>query len=624
MRIPEQKIEEIKNSADIVDIISEYVQLKKRGKNFVGLCPFHREKTPSFTVSIDKQIYHCFGCHIGGNVFSFLMEYKKISFVEAVQELAEHLGVKLDFDESYSKNQSEQEILFDINTEVARYYSNNLLNELEAEYARSYLEKRNIKIQTIRAFGLGFALNKWDSLVKFLIGKNIDIDKALHLGLIGKTNNGKLYDKLAGRLIFPIFSPNGRVVAFAGRTLTEESDTPKYINSPESLIYVKGRVLYGLSFAKDEIRKLNNVILVEGYMDLISLYQNGIKNVVAISGTALTDEQAQLLSRYTRNIILLFDSDTSGINASLRSIEILLKRDCDVKIASLPSSEDPDSFINKYGKEKFTKIIKQADNFLEFHTAYLEKQGAFKDPQKTVEAIRELIKPVAIIEDELKRTILIKNISKKFNLREKLLENELDKLIKDKSKLSVKTQQKSEDLNKDSDLFDLKFYHPKNSILINKEVEIIKLLFEGDKNILEIIFSNIEPETFELEINKKIFLRVKDEFENFGNCHPSHLISLFDEETQKYLRQITLQNFTISDHWEGKYPTENYDKIIFDYTKDLIIKLKQLIIDKQISDKQKLIKSSNDESIILSLIREINELSKKKLNISLELPQNNP
>ncbi|MEJ2104689.1 MAG: DNA primase, partial [Ignavibacteriaceae bacterium] len=306
MRIPESKIEEIRESINIVDVISQYVQLRKRGKNYVGLCPFHSEKTPSFTVSDEKQIFHCFGCHTGGNVFKFLTEYHKISFVEAVQELAEQQGITIEFDkEAYTEQQSEQEVLYDINTEAARYFLNNLLNDDEGETARKYLQERNIKTQTLRSFGLGYALRGWENFINYAKGRKLNLDKCLQLGLIGKTSEGKLYDKFPGRLIFPIFSPNGRVVAFAGRVLDPKDTGAKYINSPESLIYIKGRILYGLSFAKDEIRRLDKAIIVEGYMDLISLYQSGVKNVVAVSGTALTDDQVQLLSRYTTNVVLL-------------------------------------------------------------------------------------------------------------------------------------------------------------------------------------------------------------------------------------------------------------------------------------------------------------------------------
>ncbi|MHB8337287.1 MAG: DNA primase, partial [Ignavibacteriaceae bacterium] len=430
MRISENKIEEIRAAANIVDIISEFVQIRKRGKNYQGLCPFHTEKTPSFSVSPDKQIFYCFGCHAGGNVYKFLMDYEKISFVEAVQDVAERVGISLELDdESSSEKQSEQEILYDINTIAAKYFSDNLLIKKDGEIAQNYFHNRKIKLQTMRTFGLGYAFPGRDVLVDFLKDRKIDLNKALALGLIGSNNDGRLYDKFSGRIIFPIFSPNGRVVAFAGRVFHEKEGTAKYLNSPESLIYTKGRILYGLSHAKDEIRKLDRVILVEGYMDLISLYQGGIKNVVAVSGTALTEEQSTLLSRYTKNAVLLFDADTAGIKASMRSIEILLRRDMEIKIASLPKGEDPDSYINNFGKEKFDEIIKHALNFIEYQSAYYESQGMFEDVSKTADAIRELVKPIALIKDELKRNLLTKSIAKKFNLREKLLEIELEKAI---------------------------------------------------------------------------------------------------------------------------------------------------------------------------------------------------
>ncbi len=617
MRISEYKIEEVRNSANIVDVISEFVQLRKRGRNYIGLCPFHKEKTPSFTVSEDKQIYHCFGCHNGGNVFKFLMEYKKISFVEAVQELAEQLGIHLEVEEFASEKQSEQEILYDINTEVANYYYNNLTNELEAEYARSYFENRKIKIQTVRAFGLGYALNSRDSLVKFLISKNIDLDKALQLGLIGKSADGRVYDKLSGRIIFPILSPNGRVVAFAGRTLVDKPDSAKYINSPESLIYVKGRILYGLSHSKDEIRKSDKAILVEGYMDLISLYQNGIKNVVAVSGTALTDEQAQLLSRYTKNVVLLFDADTAGINASLRSIEILLKQDFDIKIATLPAGEDPDSFVNKFGKEEFKEVIKRANNFLEYQTEYYEKQGAFNDPQKYTEAIRELVKPVALIDDELKRTALIKNISKKFNLREKLLEKELETAIKQKSRYDEKPSQTKPSEETIETLFQQKTKRKISTVYFNKEAELIKFLFEGNEAIIKLIFNNIDPESLEVEIHKNIFYKVRDDYEHFNELSPAHLISLFDDETQEYLRKITLEQYTISEYWKETHPTVSFEVTSYQFVKDLIIKLKQMQIDVQMNENLKIIESSENEELIMSLMKTNRELSLKKLNIQL-------
>ncbi|MCX8106005.1 MAG: DNA primase [Ignavibacterium album] len=622
MRISESKIEEIRNAANIVDVVSEYVQLRKRGRNYIGLCPFHSEKTPSFTVSDEKQIYHCFGCHNGGNVFKFLMEYKKISFIEAVQEIAEQYNIELKYDDSYPEAQSEQEILFDINTEVARYFSNNLLNDEEGQIARDYFQKRNIKVQTMRAFGLGYALNGWENLVSFLKQKNIDLEKALQLGLIGRNKDGRVYDKLAGRIIFPIFSPNGRVVAFAGRKLREDDTGGKYINSPESIIYVKGRVLYGLSFAKDEIRKLDKAIIVEGYMDLISLYQAGIKNVVAVSGTALTDDQAQLLSRYTKNVVLLFDADTAGISASMRSIEILLRKDFDVKIATLPSGEDPDSFVNKYGREEFEEVIKRAENFLEYQTAYYEKQGMFDDPTKAAEAIRDLVKPIAIIEDELKRNILIKTISRKFNLREKLLEKELEKALEQEKKSArTQTQRIYKEEIKSAETLIAPQIRKVPPQVYNTEKEIIKLLFENDETIFEMITGNMEPEIFELELHRKILSDVKEYYHEKHNLNPADLIALFDDDIQSYLREITIEQHTISQSWLENHPSLQTENMMYRYAVDLVTRYKQMQIDIKISENLRAIENADSEEIALRLMRENLELEKAKREIRIVVPK---
>ena len=623
MRIPENKIEEIRTTANAVDIISEYVQLRKRGKNYVGLCPFHNEKTPSFTVSDEKQIFHCFGCHTGGNVFKFLMEYKKISFVEAVQEIAEQLGIPLEFQESagYEEQQTEQETLYDINTEAAKYFLNNLLNDAEGEGARKYLGERNIKTQTIRAFGLGYTLRGWENFINFAKGKKIDLDRAVKLGLIGKSDDGRYYDKLPGRLIFPIFSPNGRVVAFAGRILDPiDKSLPagkqgaKYINSPESLIYSKSKILYGLSFAKDEIRRLNKAILVEGYMDLISLYQSGIKNVVAVSGTALTDDQVQLLSRYTKDVVLLFDSDTAGIKASMRSIEVLLKQDMEVKIVSLPEGEDPDSYVNKFGKDKFDDLMKMAENFIEYQTRYYDSLGKLEDPASAAEAIRDLVKSLVLIRDELKRNLLIKNIAKKFNLREKLLETELNKIISKESKRRPPVVRTSEKERGEKEGLQRIIDEGKTDpLLYNLEKELIKLLFDGQKPIIGFISKNISAEEFIIEVHHQLANLV---FENVGNeesISASNLIvKIRDEELETYVREITFEPHSISTNWEERNPGMTPEMILKRYTKDIVLKFKLFKIDQQIKENHNKIESADKEEDVMQWMVSNKELEEEK------------
>jgi len=628
MQIPEHKIEEIRQSINIVDVISPFVQLRKRGRNYLGICPFHTEKTPSFTVSEEKQIFHCFGCHIGGNVFKFLMEYEKISFVEAVQELAEQSGITLEIEEGHAEKQTEQEILYDINTEAARYFLNNLLNTTEGETASAYFRKRNIKLQTMRAFGLGYALNGWDKFVEFAKEKRIDLNKALQLGLIIKGNEGRLHDRFSSRIIFPIFSPNGRVVAFAGRileakegaarlALPDKARQAKYLNSPESAVYHKGSILYGLSHAKDEIRKLDKAILVEGYMDLISLYQSGIKNVVAVSGTALTEEQIQLLSRYTKNVVLLFDADTAGIKASMRSIELLLKRDMEIKIVSLPSGEDPDSFVNKFGREKFEEMIKHAENFLEYQTAYFQSQGVFDDAAKAADAIRELVKPAALIGDELKRNLLIRSIAKKFNLREMLLEAELDKILARTGKIAEEGSVR---------ITETREMHRSTVInsgvppeIYNLEKEIIKLLLEGNTEVNTFILGHLSQDEFFLDIHRKLLEIINESVQKNYKIVPGALIDKIDDENLKaYIFEITFEKYSISKNWEETYPGPSREKVLLKYTVDTVRKFKVMQIERQMSVNLKRLENSTREESEELMMNNL-ELEKQKKRIKEEL-----
>ncbi|MGB8320469.1 MAG: DNA primase [Ignavibacteriaceae bacterium] len=608
MRIPENKIEEIRSAANIVDIISEYVPLRKRGRNFLGLCPFHSEKTPSFTVNEEKQIYHCFGCHAGGNVYKFLMEYEKISFIEAVQDLAKRTGITLEFDENINEEkQSEQEILYDINTLAARYFSDNLLNSTEGETGREYFNKRKIKPQTLRAFGLGYSLNGWENFIEFAKDQKIDLEKAVQLGLIGRNKDGRLFDKFSGRIIFPIFSPNGRVIAFAGRILENREGTAKYLNSPESLIYTKGKILYGLSFAKDEIRRQDKAILVEGYMDLISLYQNGIKNVVAVSGTALTEDQVLLLSRYTKNIVLLFDADTAGIKASMRSIELLLKRDIEIKIVSLPSGEDPDSYVHNYGKEKFEELIRYAQNFMEYQSAYYESLGMFEDPAKTSEAIRDLVKPAALINDELKRALLIKSIAKKFNLREKLLEKELDTALQQtKRQEKLETDRKLKDEAKIDSAAKNKPV-PEHIFLLEKDM--IKVMLEDNPETASLILDNVIEEEFVFQFHKLILSVIKNLYNSGKEITANNLLSeINDVIVQNYIRDLILEKYSVSKKFEDLYPGPSKKEILLKETRDMVNKFKVLKLLMELKSNESYLKNTDnleEEETIMHNIREI-------------------
>lgn len=611
MRIPENQIEEIRNSANILDIISGYVQLRKRGRNYIGLCPFHQEKTPSFTVSEEKQIFHCFGCGAGGNVYKFLMDFKSISFVEAVQEVADQTGIKINFEQDkFSSGENELEEYYEINVAAAKFFSNKLLNTAEGEFAREYFKNRRIKPQTQRVFGLGYASPEWENLLFFLKENKIDLDKAKHLGLIDQRNDGTQYDKFRGRIIFPIFSPNGRVVAFGGRILEKDVKAAKYLNSPESSIYSKRRSLYGLYHSKEEIRKLNKVILVEGYMDLISLYQHGVKNVVASSGTSLTEEQAQLLSRFTKNIIVLFDADEAGQKAALRSIEILLKQDFDVRVVLLPNNEDPDSFINKSGKDEFEEQIDRAQNFLEFQTEQFRKGGKLNDPVQQAEAIRTLVATVALVSDELKRNILIKTISKKFGLREKLIESELDKfLLKNADRIqrvvagsnNIAAQEKSK--NKPA---------ANGNGLSSFEKEIIRLLFEGDEEVIGIICDNIAPEDFVNTTFRELANLVKESYLNHVVSPASIIEKIGDNEVKAFVLSLSLAQEVISRKWEDLNHGSTIEFDLIQYTRDVVKKYKLKKIDLQIKKNNDRIASSKNEDEIFNLMKENKELQNEK------------
>ncbi len=617
MRIPEQKIEQVKSSVSIVDIISEYVQLRKRGKNYTGLCPFHNEKTPSFTVSEEKQIFHCFGCHTGGNVYKFLMEYNKISFVEAVQELAEKLGIDLEPDKNINdERQNELEELYELNNITARYFSDLLLVKPEGETARKYFEERKLLPKTLRVFGLGYSLPANNSFVHFAEEKNLDFNKLITLGLVGRSEKGRLYDRYPGRIIFPIFSPNGRVIAFAGRKLDESTPGGKYINSPETPIYIKGRTLYGLSHAKDEIRKKGVALVVEGYMDLLALYQNEIKNVVAVSGTAFTEEQAQLLYRYTKNVILLFDSDTAGIKASMRSIEILLNRNFEIKIAALPEDDDPDSYINKYGKDKFYELLEKSRNFLEYQTAYYESEGFFDDPGKTAEAIRELVKPAALIKDELKRSLLIKTIAKKFNLREILIETELNKALKNILKLENAQQRSTAFKTKREESKTNNNKAAETTNHLQTERDLIKLLFEDDVEITKYILENLNVDDFQNDKHREIIRKISERYSNNKEINPSSILDEFENENlDLYLRELLFDKYSISSKWDELLPDSNNEYKLFNYAVEVVNKMQINILNRLIEQNLKELEKAESEEEKFELIKLGNELKKERLSL---------
>ena len=356
--IPNEIIDRVLDKVDIVEIISAVLPLKKTGQNFKACCPFHEEKTPSFVVSAPKQIYHCFGCGAGGNAIGFLMKYEKMEFPEAIKVLSEKAGVQLPRSAEYSgpKN-SLYEKLHQANETACSYYEKNLRSE-QGKEAFAYLIGRGLTEKTIKEFRLGFSTDSWQGLVDHCKTGSIDTATLLKAGLVlQKTQTSNFYDRFRNRIMFPIFDQRGKIIGFGGRSL--DSSLPKYMNSPETPVYTKGRNLYGLNFSKEQMRRQSYVIIVEGYFDLILPYQNQLKNVVATLGTALTPEQISAIKRFTKNVIMIYDADKAGEAATLRGLDLLISEDMNVRIALLPKGLDPDSFVRKEGREKGLRILRE-------------------------------------------------------------------------------------------------------------------------------------------------------------------------------------------------------------------------------------------------------------------------
>jgi DNA primase len=420
--IPDIKIEEIKNRANIVDLISEYVTLKKAGRNFVGLCPFHKEKTPSFTVTPDRQMFYCFGCSEGGNIFAFLMKVSQMSYPEAVRHLAKKTGVIIPerVTQKEKEEASYQEQLIRINEMASGHYIRNLASPSGKE-ALAYLRQRGIGEEVVREFRIGFALNGWRHLRDFLEKEKASLTNAEQAGLLIPGKEASLYDRFRGRLMFPIEDLSGRVIAFGGRIMGEGE--PKYLNSPESGVYIKGRNLYALNRAKEAIRKQGYAILVEGYFDLISLWNAGITHVVATLGTALTKDQVDLIGRYTANVVALFDPDEAGRKALARSLELFLAGNLSARALVLPDGRDPDDYVRAHGGDQLLALIDRAPSIVDYYIDHiLGDQGGF---EKDRDSVHKAVAFIKHIENAIDRNLFIKRVSEKLGIDQELLKKEI-------------------------------------------------------------------------------------------------------------------------------------------------------------------------------------------------------
>jgi DNA primase len=392
MRYPQTFVDDLKRQADIVRVVQDYVQLKKKGANWMACCPFHKEKTPSFSVSPTKEIFYCFGCHKGGSVFTFVMEMERVSFPDAIKLVAEKSGVPLPQlvdDSRFEARRHESEEVIELNKWALEWWEQQLESSGEARIARDYLLRREITEETRKTFRLGYAPDSWDALSIYLRQKGASQDQIDRSGLVVKKEEGSSYDRFRGRLIFPVMDIQGKPIAFGGRTLRDED--AKYINSPETAAYVKGRNLFGLNLTRDEIRRAGFAILVEGFLDLIVPYQFGIRNVAASLGTALTPEQAKLLARFARKVVVNYDGDNAGVQAAKKAIEILLAEDLEVKILVLPDNSDPDEFIRKSGALEYQRQRGEAQPHIQFVIDQAVRDRKLSNPADKEAAIDEVL-----------------------------------------------------------------------------------------------------------------------------------------------------------------------------------------------------------------------------------------
>lgn len=474
MPIPDNIIDQVQEKTDIVEVISRYIPLKKTGRNYKAPCPFHHEKTPSFVVSQDKQIYHCFGCGAGGNVFSFLMRYENMQFPEAVESLAEKAGIAMPRSAARGDDAASAfSHFYKINEAACQFFQASLANN---QSAKAYLASRGIGDETTKKFRAGYAPDSWDALLKFFKAKGIQEKVLEKAGLVVANDKGGHYDRFRNRVIFPIFDLKDRVLGFGGRVM--DSSLPKYINSPETPIYYKGRNLYGLNLAKESIRKEGYALVVEGYLDAIIPYQAGVKNIIATLGTALTADQARMLKRFANTVIIVYDPDAAGESASLRGLDIFISEDVSVYIAELPSGFDPDGYIRKFGTDEFLKLVKSSKNIFDYKFDRLSSRFDLKSTHGKAAMVSQMLPTIAKINNAVSRSELVKKLAERLSVDEDSVRAELKKVKPDSGK--YKYVMNLADAKKDFESADM----------------VVLALLIGGRNFIDTIMKELKTEEF--------------------------------------------------------------------------------------------------------------------------------
>jgi len=585
--IPESVIENVQQQSDIVSVISSYIPLKQVGRSFKALCPFHHEKTPSFIVSPEKQIFHCFGCGAGGNVFGFVMKYENMTFIEAVELLADKAGISI----ARQKIDTHVLDLYRVNNMVSEHFTNMLINSPGGKHAYEYLKNRGINSQTIKDFKLGYAPASPKSLLEFVKGEKISEAVLDKVGITAYDSREKnRYVRFKNRIIFPIHNTQGKIVGFAGRALDDKT-LPKYLNSPQTDLYNKSNILYGLNIAKKEIADNKHAVIVEGYMDLLPLYQAGFLNVVASSGTSLTVQQAKLLSRYVTKATIVYDGDTAGTKATLRGLDILVEQGLTVKIVRLPVDEDPDSFLNKYGKNKFSNMLEEAVDIITYRISILENQLDSASIDGKAEIAKNILPTISKITDSIRKSEYIRHLAARLSLDEASVLDELAKI----------EDQASERI----------FHHPSATPLPTERVE---------KRLLQLMLEDTD-------IVKKVrqHLAVEDFLNNDYRQIASLLFKLDIADKMFSCKNILnqLENNVLKDVVTGlimeTIPHSEKEKEV----NQIIAKLKEKKINKRIAELNESLKKTKETGEVRSLLRQIMEQKEliiqcRKVNVKYE------
>ncbi len=533
-RYKQSSINEVARRTNLAELVSSYVHLKRNGTSHVGLCPFHKEKTPSFHVDEDKQLFYCFGCGAGGNVFDFVMRSENLDFVDALQFLAQRAGVTLEEEQGTSRAQSDEQAerrkrILEMNRIAARHFYDNLSTPA-GEAAKAYMKKRGLTRQTAIKYGIGFAPDEWSDLLDFMKEKGYTAEEMIVAGLAKKNDKGRVYDVFRNRLMFPIIDIRGNLIGFSGRAL--DADNPaKYLNSPETPVFFKSRNLFSMNFAKQTAAK-QGVILVEGQMDVISLYQSGFTNAVAGLGTALTEEQARLLKRYASQVYVCYDSDEAGQKAAQKAIKILSETDNLIKVISLTGAKDPDEYIQKKGVESFRKLIQSANESVEYQLLRLRQQYDIYDLSQKISFLEEAAKILADIESEIAREAYIKRVSVETDISVESIRTEVSKLIYYKNNKAKKKELYQERMPErlSTDYSDLT--KEQNSATYKTERTLLNLVFYH-RRVYEMATESVKAEWFTSELHRKLFQMILEYRTGHEEVHESDFLQTLTEDTFK-------------------------------------------------------------------------------------------